>query len=126
MTHLVFVYGTLRSGQPNNALMDGSLIGMATVEGVLHNAGGFPGLRPAAGRYVRGEVWEVPEETLARLDRLEGVHVGLFSRVRVHAVMDCPDLPIVVRSVWAYQFGEQHAARRPVLDGETVDWVAAR
>lgn len=81
MTHKVFVYGTLKRAHRNHFLLeqatfvgDGQTVGQFR----LFHAG-FPVLRPRAKhgevcRYnarVRGEVYEVDDETLHRLDRLE-------------------------------------------------------
>lgn len=72
----VFVYGTLKLGYHNHGLLGGlkNYIG----EGILHDYGvfdlpyGFPGVDKHIGGYVVGEVYEVDEETLKVLDRLEG------------------------------------------------------
>ena len=78
----VFVYGTLKQGYGNNYLMEGAtFVGHGQTVGKyrLLNSG-FPVLWPRAHRpgddrrnaHVRGEVYKVNDETLARLDRLEG------------------------------------------------------
>lgn len=88
MNTLLFVYGTLKRGCANHAQLAGqTLIGPArTAPGFqLFDLGGFPGLYPApddrAG--VAGEVWSVDAAALARLDAFEGVHEGLYRRVRL-------------------------------------------
>jgi gamma-glutamylcyclotransferase (GGCT)/AIG2-like uncharacterized protein YtfP len=89
MTHKVFVYGTLKSGHGNNRLLrESQMLGRC----VLHlpytfvHLGGFPGLvrtNPTpAPRPVGGEVWEVDERTLARLDMLEG-HPSFYERLTI-------------------------------------------
>lgn len=81
--HRVFVYGTLMSGGRNAALMaDGRLIDPQAVTGeavwnlVQFNSASSPGrqtpgLRAGGAFRIAGEVWEVADEGLARMDRLE-------------------------------------------------------
>ena len=72
---LVFVYGTLRRG--GAGAMSGrfplaKFIAEATVSGSLYDLGAYPGLRlDEPNTPVKGEVYEVDDETLARLDEFE-------------------------------------------------------
>jgi gamma-glutamylcyclotransferase (GGCT)/AIG2-like uncharacterized protein YtfP len=75
----VFVYGTLRRGQPNHALItDAVRTAPAWLDGhALHGHGlAFPCVTLSPGRRVRGElVWPADgaeAKLLARLDQLEG------------------------------------------------------
>lgn len=71
----LFVYGTLKRGYGNHRLMHGAkFLGEAIIEGhVIHDFGGCPGIRPAEKKYhVSGELYEITEDMLPRLDRLEG------------------------------------------------------
>lgn len=107
MTHAVFVYGSLRSGEGNNGLLRSSmLVGDAAVYGVLYSLGGFPGLRldDLAPTWVQGEVWTVDDETLERLDRLEGVSHGFYRRVRVSVEL----LAGTSAEAWVYEINERH------------------
>ncbi len=69
----VFVYGTLKRGQPNHARLQGARwLGEAWLEGAcLYDLGPFPMAIPAEGR-VAGEVYAVPAEVLPELDAFEG------------------------------------------------------
>jgi len=79
----VAVYGTLREGFPNHALLHKStLIGEATVPGRMHDLGPFPAVCLHEKGTVKVELYEVDEETLELLDRLEG-HPTLYQRVDV-------------------------------------------
>jgi gamma-glutamylaminecyclotransferase len=71
----VFVYGTLRRGEGNHAFISAAtLLGEARTlpRFTLYNLGPFPALVPEGANAVLGEVYEVDDATLARLDRLEG------------------------------------------------------
>jgi gamma-glutamylaminecyclotransferase len=72
----VFVYGTLKKGFHNHALLENAkFLGWATLEGshVLLDAG-FPVCVPlyTGSSKVIGEVYEVTPAEMKRLDRLEG------------------------------------------------------
>lgn len=81
----VFVYGTLLSGQHNNRLLSSStLLGTDEVGGIeMHDLGPFPAcVASERSEKVVGEVWEVSDETLQRLDYLEG-HPTFYKRVQI-------------------------------------------
>jgi len=82
---LVFVYGTLRRGQPNHAQLRGCASqGEAELSGLaLYDLGPFPMAVPADGPTDRlqGELYQVNAEQLARLDRFEGAP-RLYERQR--------------------------------------------
>jgi gamma-glutamylaminecyclotransferase len=78
MQHFVFVYGTLRRGERNHALLaDARYVGEGkTAAGfTLLNLGPYPAAVAASHLHspsIRGEVYEVDDGALASLDRLEG------------------------------------------------------
>jgi gamma-glutamylaminecyclotransferase len=89
VAHRVFVYGTLKKGFWNNPLLKGCEFfgGAATVPtysmiSVSHAVITlFPVIRPNEnGKRVAGEIYTVDDEVLERLDRLEGVLKGMYSR----------------------------------------------
>ena len=80
----VFVYGTLKRGYGNNALLqeNGSIFIKTTIPARplfdLVDLGHFPGLIPGFF-YVQGELYNVSEEIIQRLDWLEG-HPDFYYR----------------------------------------------
>jgi gamma-glutamylaminecyclotransferase len=81
----VFVYGTLKRGGSNHGFLDGQrYVGDArTTPGVvLYAVADYPGMvRSADGTgIVTGEVWEVDDACLQRLDALEGIDQRLYVR----------------------------------------------
>lgn len=81
----LFVYGTLKRGGCNQGFLSGQrFISEAVTRPVyrMYDAGGYPGLvfDEVRGRRIRGEVWEVDAECLARLDVLEDVEGGEYAR----------------------------------------------
>ncbi|HET9983324.1 MAG TPA: gamma-glutamylcyclotransferase family protein [Longimicrobiales bacterium] len=100
----LFVYGTLRSGEPAAELLAGAEpLGPARVEGTLYDIDGrYPALMLAGRGVVEGEVWRCPVELLWRLDEYEGVEEGLFRRVGVR---------VGERACWTYVVGPTLARR---------------
>ncbi len=82
---LLFVYGTLKRGCSNHPFLAAqTFLGVGrTVPGyLLYDLGGFPGMVrvPEDRDGVFGEVWSVDADTLASLDHLEGLDLGLYRR----------------------------------------------
>ncbi len=98
---VLFVYGTLMRGQMNEFRMgDQECLGPATTLPIyrLYALGWHPGLviDTTSGIAIHGELWEVDDATLAKLDEYEGVP-HYFTRDQV-AIAD------VVGDVQAYFF----------------------
>ena len=76
MKHAIFIYGTLLPGLRLEAEMHGArLLGPAHIAGRLIDVGHYPGLLQGDGP-VTGEVYEVDDAHLTRLDGVEGVVPG--------------------------------------------------
>jgi gamma-glutamylaminecyclotransferase len=72
----IFVYGTLKRGFPNSHMLNSSkFIEERCVRGLkMVNLGWYPGCVVSSNDdKVHGEVYEVTEEIINKLDRLEGV-----------------------------------------------------
>ena len=84
MNTSVFVYGTLKRGQRSHDLLrDQQFLGSAQTMPCyrLYDCGSHPALvdDPENGVAVLGEIWQVTDEALQKLDKYEGVP-ALFSR----------------------------------------------
>ena len=76
MQHALFIYGTLMPGLRLEAEMHGArFVGAAQVPGRLVDVGLYPGLLHGEGQ-VTGEVYEVDDAHLARLDAVEEMVPG--------------------------------------------------
>lgn len=85
----IFVYGTLKRGLCNHRYLAGQrFLGAAVTEPHyrMYDLGGYPGMIETArdqGVAVVGEVWEVDEAALKKLDWLEDVDGGEYTRVPI-------------------------------------------
>jgi len=105
---LLFVYGTLKSGQPANHHLSGArLVGPAVTAPNyrLFDMGWHPAMvrDDANGVAVEGEVWDVPAGMVPALDEYESVPEG-FVRLAI-------DVPGADGNIQAYLFA------RPVPSG---------
>src|SRR4051794_22803091 len=113
---LVFVYGTLRSGQPNHHrhLANAECLGeaLSAPRYTMVSLGGFPGVLAGGETAIHGEVYRVDAPTLARLDELEG-HPHFYAR----AAITIPGVPNVV----AYLLPRERFSRHEQI--ESGDWT---
>ncbi len=83
----IFVYGTLKRGCKNHHWLAGQrFIAEARTQPIyrLYDMGGYPGMiRADNGVAVEGEIWEVDEGGLARLDVLEDIEGGEYERLLI-------------------------------------------
>ena len=121
MHDFVFVYGTLRKGDCRGNLGGSVHFTEAYIEGFnIFDLGSFPGIRPGNGR-VRGEVHQIDDEILQRLDWIEGYNPenpsqGLYDRHRVQA--QDPNGETV--EAWAYIYNNRRGEDlEPIPSG---DW----
>ncbi|XP_003737005.1 putative gamma-glutamylcyclotransferase CG2811 isoform X2 [Galendromus occidentalis] len=89
--HRIFVYGTLKSGEPNAHLMVDSTLGKATFVGKAETVRKFPLLiasrfnvpyllyKPGTGHRIIGEVYDVDDKLLQFLDEFEN-HPNYYLR----------------------------------------------
>lgn len=69
----LFVYGTLKRAFREDESLGAKLVGEYETEKrwILFDFVAYPGLIPGDS-VVSGEVWEIPPETLSKIDRYEG------------------------------------------------------
>lgn len=104
MAH-VFVYGTLKQGQPNHKVMLDSTNGCATFQGRGHTMEPYPLViagehnipcllnLPGHGQCVAGEIYIVDEQMLRFLDEFEGCP-DMYQRTQVQiAVLEWEGAP---------------------------------
>ncbi|KAH7731127.1 gamma-glutamylaminecyclotransferase B-like isoform 1 [Aphelenchoides avenae] len=68
---LVFVYGTLKQGEPNDHVMINPETGKQRFVGVARTLGKFPLIVASKYNRIQGEVYAVDDQKLVALDELE-------------------------------------------------------
>lgn len=120
MKHKVFVYGTLKKGNTNHCVIEGSTAhGEAeTVENMgLYDLGPYP-FAMRGQHYkstIKGELYEVNQTTLKRLDKLEG-YPRLYTRQKVDVRQQK-----TVHKAWIYLLNRQNPPRALIV--EDGDWI---
>jgi gamma-glutamylaminecyclotransferase len=116
--HLIFTYGTLMRGEVNHALLaTARFVAEAQTEPCfeLFDLGHFPAMSAGGQMVVRGEIYAVDDQTLVRLDRLEG-HPEFYQRTPIRLADG--------REVQTYLMGDARMRRRPAI--ALGDWRAHR
>ena len=135
----VFVYGTLRRGEPRdiNRLQPAPRwVGSASVPGVLFDLGAYPGLLLGGPGRVQGEVYEISAELERLLDEIEEVWPqpsGEYAKREVQVALEQPtaDSPGHLAqpapgpvSCLLYEIAPEHTLGKPVIS--SGDWVQYR
>lgn len=116
--HLVFVYGTLRGGgvrEMPSIFPEAKFVGSASVGGSLYDFGPYPGLLlDGADTSVVGEVYEVGEEILKKLDDIE--EPAHYTRRRVEVSLGKQSV-----TCWIYEPALELYPRRTLI--QSGDWI---
>ncbi len=113
----LFVYGTLRRGECNHALLGAApFLGQYRTAGryTLFNLGRYPAVMAGGRTAIIGEVYALNKTLLARLDRLED-----YPREYIRACIATPYGP-----AWIYLYRWPPASETPVIF--SGDWRFAR
>jgi len=116
--HLVFVYGSLRRGGAGAMAIrfpSASFVGAASVSGRLFDLGAYPGLQvDESSARVLGEVYEVDDETLKKLDEFEAASDYLRRPVAIYLGSK--------RSIgWTYEPNPEFYSLRKLIS--SGDWI---
>jgi gamma-glutamylcyclotransferase (GGCT)/AIG2-like uncharacterized protein YtfP len=129
MNNKVFVYGTLKSGgeirglngfaDPNKA----QIVGMATTtypDYDMLDLGSFPGVVMNGTHKIKGEVWEVDDETMEMLDAIEG-YPDFYSRIPTETTQGKAHMYFL-----GADYKEKYAGMQSTqieLEGDTLSWT---
>ena len=116
--HLIFTYGTLMRDEINHGLLSTArFVAEAHTAPCfeLYDLGHFPAMSTGGQTVVRGEVYVVDDQTLVRLDRLEG-HPEFYQRTPIRLADG--------REVQTYLMNDARTRRRPAIS--SGDWRAHR
>lgn len=138
-TRHVFVYGTLRKGEErdiNRLQPTPRWVGRASVEGVMHHLGSYPGLVLGAPGTVHGEVYAVSAELERVLDEIEEVwpqQTGEYAKREVAVQLakgdtdsdsGGPNDPVPELLCVLYEIAPDRTEGKPVI--ASGDWVLHR
>jgi gamma-glutamylcyclotransferase (GGCT)/AIG2-like uncharacterized protein YtfP len=119
----VFVYGTLKRGGFYNRVLEGStFIDVAETKDnlALFDLGAYPAvvLGLPSNTPVRGEVFEINEETFLELDRIEG-YPYFYSRTPIPVILDETGAEV---DVWIYFLLQDKLNPNRARQIETGEW----
>ena len=116
--HLVFVYGTLRRGGVGAMSIrfpNSRFVADAKVSGSLYDLGAYPGLiLDESNSLVVGEVYEVDDETLKKLDDFESASHYWRKQVKI-------SLGTHIRKCWIYAPNPEAFSRHTLIT--SGDWI---
>lgn len=135
--HRVFVYGTLRQGESRRGALEESIeiSKKAQLAGFkMYHLGGFPGIvrikDDEKANPILGELYQINENTLAVLDRIEGhreedPRSSFYRRTEVSVLVPGKDAKPTFISCWTYVFNDPRRIKNcPVI--ESGDWFEGR
>ncbi len=118
--HLIFIYGSLRRGAARSMFVrfpNAKFIAGAKVSGSLYDLGAYPGLLlNESSSLVVGEVYEVDDELLDKLDDFEAL--SDYRRKQVEISLDNQR-----RKCWIYvpEYHAEFYSERTLI--ESGDWI---
>ncbi len=122
--HLVFVYGTLRSGGAGamaTRFPNSRFIAEAKVSGSLYDLGSYPGLvLGESNSAVVGEVYEIDGETLSKLDDFEATSNYLRKQVEIF-------LRSGKKTCWTYEPNpESYSFHSLITSGDWLEYARTK
>jgi gamma-glutamylcyclotransferase (GGCT)/AIG2-like uncharacterized protein YtfP len=122
--HLVFVYGTLRRGGLRampGLFPDATFVDTAQVRGRLYDFGEYPGLLiDESNSPVVGEVYEVNDETLNKLDEIEAGSQYLRKQFEI-------SLGAESRLCWVYEPDpEFYSLQTLITSGDWIEYAGTK
>lgn len=115
--HLVFVYGTLKSGFRNHSLLANAKflgIGKTAAEYTLYDMSDFPAVSTTGQTAIHGEIYQVNDDTFQQIDDLEG-HPYYYHRIEIESQFGL---------CWIYVMDISKINFKPII--ESGDWNVAR
>ena len=122
--HLIFIYGSLRRGGANamsKRFLTSKFVAEATVIGSLYDLGKYPGLVTDASKsLVIGEVYEVDDELLSKLDEFEASTNYLRKQVEI-------SFDNHIETGWAYEPDPAfHSFQTLITSGDWMEYAKTK
>jgi len=124
----VFVYGTLLRGCSNSHVMKeagGKCIGKAVLKGYeMYSNGYYPMIIKGTGRVI-GELYEVDNAGLERIDRLEG-YPHLYIREAVTVQLESGELVKALVYTQTHNSELVRKTKEKVPEGDWIRWLVRK
>ena len=122
--HLVFIYGSLRRGSARSMSVrfpTSRFIADAKINGSLYDLGAYPGLLVNESKSaVTGEVYEVDDETLNRLDDFESSSDYWRKQIEI-------SLGAQTKMCWTYEPNpESYSLDRLIASGDWIEYTKTK
>ena len=120
----VFVYGTLKKQNSIRGMtifthLDNFVGEAFTIDSVfdMYSFGEYPAVTPTGKHKIKGEVWEVDDDTLELLDRIEG-YPDFYTRSEIQTTLG---------AAWMYWIHDQEELEglpqiQPI-NNEYIEWI---
>jgi gamma-glutamylcyclotransferase (GGCT)/AIG2-like uncharacterized protein YtfP len=132
-THLLFVYGSLRSGFHHPAYQYISryfhALGPARVKGTLYDMGTFPAARPdGPGTYIVGELYQIKQKdewdwAIGQLDDYEGVQADEEGPALYERNLVTVEIGDKTEIAWIYWYAGAVGERPIVSSGDVLEYL---
>ncbi|RAL22501.1 gamma-glutamylcyclotransferase family protein [Thermoflavimicrobium daqui] len=105
MSHLIFVYGTLRTGEANHHFLQSAekVAEQCWTEGALYITGTNPVMIVGSDSRVYGELYRITNDQLAELDRLE-LEINSDEKKQVKRITQIVHYDQGTKHAWMYVF----------------------
>ncbi|MFA9560111.1 gamma-glutamylcyclotransferase [Evansella sp. AB-rgal1] len=132
LKYRVFVYGTLRKHEYNHSLLEDSklLISQASINGTLYDTGmGYPMITDQEIGVTYGEVYEINEKVLEKLDELEGYDESRKENLYIRKKKEIyTDEGVLEAFVYVMNTSNQHMLKKRIASGDwkLYQWMSNR
>jgi gamma-glutamylcyclotransferase (GGCT)/AIG2-like uncharacterized protein YtfP len=122
--HLVFVYGSLRRGNPHPMSVrfpESKFVAAAKARGTLYDLGAYPGMQATQSiSFVTGEVYEVDDATLHEMDEFETSSHYLRKQIEIF-------FAAARKTGWVYEPDPKHFDfETPISSGDWIEYSRAK
>ena len=122
--HLVFVYGSLRRGNPHPMSVrfpESKFVAEAKARGTLYDLGAFTGMQTSGSiSLVTGEAYEVDDATLEQMDEFENSSHYLRKQIEIF-------LGAARQMGWVYEPDPKHYDfETPISSGDWIEYSRAK
>jgi len=126
--NFVFVYGSLKTGGPIRGLSSGTgsqIVGKATTtypDYDMIDVGQFPAVVLKGTYKIQGEVWEVNNDTMDELDRIEG-YPDFYKRVITNTTQGKAWMYYLERDSWVGLHLDADSPQIDIINDEVKSWI---